>query len=388
MERKKILWLVSWYPNQNDLFDGDFIQRHARAAAIYNDVHVIFVKVVNDALHAGEEIKKATGLTEQIIYFKQPVFLGKMLKHLRWKKLFYAAVKSYIKTNGTPAVVHVHVPWKAGLVALWLKKKYGIPFIVTEHWGIYNHVAQGRFHQQPGYVQNGIKNIIGQAGKLVSVSNYVGNGIRQMIIEKPFVVMPNVVDTSLFFLGKEKYSVFTFIHVSNMVALKNVAGIIDAFAQLIKSGVVAQMVFIGNRNNEYSTYADEVGLLNTSVFFRGEIGYADVAKEMQLVHCFVLNSSIENAPCVISEALCCGLPVIATEVGGVPEMITTADGLLIPPNDTTALTKAMENMYTQYTAFSAVGISQKAIAKYSYSAIANAFQNLYESDTTNISSAN
>ncbi len=378
MHRKKILWLVSWYPNRNDFYDGDFIQRHARAAAIYHDVHVIFVTVINDALHAGEEIKKVTGLTEQIIYFKQPVFLGKMLKHLRWKKLFYTAVDSYIKTNGKPDVVHVHVPWKAGLVALWLKKKYRLPFIVTEHWGIYNRVAEGHFHQQAGYVQTGIKNIIGQADKLISVSNYVGNGIREMIIEKPFVVMPNVVDTSLFFLGKEKYSVFTFIHVSNMVALKNVAGIIDAFAQLIKSGVVAQMVFVGNRNNEYSSYADGVGLLNTSVFFRGEIGYADVAKEMQLANCFVLNSNIENAPCVISEALCCGLPVIATEVGGVPEMLSTTDGLLIPPNDTAALLNAMRNMYNQYSSFDTTRISEKAIAKYAYGAIARAFQHLYE----------
>ena len=43
MQRKKILWLASWYPNRNDPFDGDFIQRHARAAAIDHDIHVIHV---------------------------------------------------------------------------------------------------------------------------------------------------------------------------------------------------------------------------------------------------------------------------------------------------------------------------------------------------------
>ena len=71
MRRKKILWLVSWYPNKNDRFDGDFIQRHARAAAIYHDVHVIFVTDTEMEKAMDEEWNYATGLTEQIIYFKK-----------------------------------------------------------------------------------------------------------------------------------------------------------------------------------------------------------------------------------------------------------------------------------------------------------------------------
>ena len=43
-ERKNILWLASWYPNKIDGFKGDFIQRHAKAAAIYEDVQVIHVE--------------------------------------------------------------------------------------------------------------------------------------------------------------------------------------------------------------------------------------------------------------------------------------------------------------------------------------------------------
>ena len=54
MQRKKILWLVSWYPNRNDKFDGDFIQRHARAAAIYHDVHVIFVTDTEMSVEGGQ----------------------------------------------------------------------------------------------------------------------------------------------------------------------------------------------------------------------------------------------------------------------------------------------------------------------------------------------
>ena len=123
-ERKKILWLVSWYPNRNDRFDGDFIQRHARAAAIYHDIHVIFVTDA-DLDHAlEEEWNYATGLTEQIIYFKTTTgFLKRTRKHLVWKSLFRGAVKKYISQHGQPDLVHVHVPWKAGTIALWAKEK-------------------------------------------------------------------------------------------------------------------------------------------------------------------------------------------------------------------------------------------------------------------------
>ena len=36
-----VLWLPSWYPNKLSPFDGDFIQRHAKAAALYNDIAII-----------------------------------------------------------------------------------------------------------------------------------------------------------------------------------------------------------------------------------------------------------------------------------------------------------------------------------------------------------
>ena len=152
MQRKKILWIVSWYPNKNDRFDGDFIQRHARAAAIYQDVHVIFVTDAEMEKPTDEEWNYVTGLTEQIIYFKRKKgFAARLRKQLTWRSTFQQAVKNYIQENGLPDCVHVHIPWKAGLIALWMKKKYGKEFIVTEHWGMYNSVVEGNFYKSQNY---------------------------------------------------------------------------------------------------------------------------------------------------------------------------------------------------------------------------------------------
>ena len=377
MHRKKILWLASWYPNRNDWFDGDFIQRHARAVAIYHDVHVIFVTEAGIENAIEEEWNYATGLTEQIIYFKKTNgFLSRIRKQLSWRNIFQKAVEKYIDKNGTPDHIHVHVPWKAGLIALWVKKKYGIDFIVTEHWGIYNEVVEDNFYRKPVITQNLLKKIFSEAKGFVSVSRYLAEGVRKIVGKEVDAIIPNVVDTTLFFHKDEKYSKFTFTHVSNMVPLKNVKGILDAFKEVSQKNSELQLILIGNRNDEYVNYAANLGLLNSAVFFRGEISYREVAEEMQRSHCFILNSVMENSPCVIGEALCCGLPVIATNVGGIPELLNDTNSMLVSASDTMALSKAMEDVIRNYS-FNQNQISEEASKKCGYSAIAAAFDSFY-----------
>jgi len=154
MQRKKILWLVSWYPNKNDRFDGDFIQRHARAAAIFHTIHVIFVTETEMEQPIEQEWHQATNITEQIIYFKKKKGpFARLYRQLRWKKLFQKAVEEYISKNGKPDGTHVHIPWKSGLIALWLKKKYHTPFLVSEHWGMYDAAGPEYFHKKPALQQ-------------------------------------------------------------------------------------------------------------------------------------------------------------------------------------------------------------------------------------------
>jgi glycosyltransferase involved in cell wall biosynthesis len=381
MDRKRILWLASWYPNLNDRFDGDFIQRHARAAAIEYDVHVIFVTDASIDRDIEEEWNYATGLTEQIIYFKRRKGLvGRIWKQLIWRRLFLKAVDDYFLKNGAPACVHVHVPWKAGLIALALKKKYGWNFIVTEHWGIYNKIAEGNYFTQPFYIKNALKRIYKKAKAFVTVSNYLGEGVNKIVVPKEFSILPNVVDTTLFFYRNEKYSRFSFIHVSNMVPLKNIEGLLQAFKILVDKGNLPdmQLILVGNRNDEHVQKAKNLGLLNTSVFFRGEVPYTEVAKEMQLAHCLIVNSHIENSPCVIGEAHCCGLPVIATQVGGIPEMINPNNGILVPPASIGRLADAIQDMIRTYNKYNPSEISTKAKAKYSYAAVAEKLNVIYK----------
>lgn len=378
-DRKKILWLVSWYPNKTDAFDGDFIQRHARAAALYDDIHVIFVKDAEQDKEREEEWRNENGLSEQIIYFKKPQgFFARITKQTTWRKLYIKAVEDYLRENGKPHLVHVHVPWKVGLIALALKRKYGLKYLVTEHAGIYNTKVEDNFNSKSSLVKRLVKQVFREADHFISVSRFLAEGVNKMVVEKEYSVVHNVVDTSLFNYSDQKHTRFTFLHVSNMVPLKNVSGILKAFQQFIKeANPDAQLILIGNRDDTYEKEAKRLGLLNRSVFFKGEIPYAEVARGMQRAHCFILNSTIENSPCVIGEALCCGLPVIATQVGGIPELVTERNSILISPHSDTELRKAMLHVYQNYAGFHQKQVSENAVNAFSFSEVGRQLHSFY-----------
>lgn len=384
MARKKILWLCSWYPGRTEPFNGDFIQRHAMAAALYNDIHVIHV--IGDASgiiqHTQQEMNKSDGLTEQIIYFKKTAsFFGRIRSQFTWTKLFRKAIQQYIKDQGRPQLVHVQVPMKAGIPALWMQRKYKVPFIITEHWGIYNDVAEDRYPLRSNAFKYYTKKVFENAAGFISVSTFLGEGVNRMVVKKQYEVIPNVVDTSLFYYKEKPFTRFRFIHVSNMVSLKNAEGILRAFKILVEKRGDVELIMVGNTDDRLRVYANSIGLSDKQVLFRGEVPYEQVAKEMQEAGCLILFSNIENSPCVIGEALCCGLPVIATNTGGIPELVNAANAVLITPKDEEALAAEMQRMTSDYGAYDRKKIAEHASGKFSYPVAGKKMDYLYSAFT-------
>jgi glycosyltransferase involved in cell wall biosynthesis len=89
---------------------------------------------------------------------------------------------------------------------------------------------------------------------------------------------------------------------------------------------------------------------------------------MQFADAFVLSSRYENLPCVLLEALATGTPMIATNVGGVAEIINPGNGILVPSEDKKSLLAAMQAI--QQKSYDADQMHQEAVMKYSQTAIA------------------
>ena len=88
-------------------------------------------------------------------------------------------------------------------------------------------------------------------------------------------------------------------------------------------------------------------------------------------------SRYENLPCVILESLCCGLPVITSTVGGIPEVINTTNGVLVEPGNQGQLLQAMLHCMNDPTQFDRATIAAHAQQLFSYDAVGKQFAELY-----------
>ena len=90
--------------------------------------------------------------------------------------------------------------------------------------------------------------------------------------------------------------------------------------------------------------AMDLGLLDKIVFFPGLKTQDDLASEINNADFLVLSSHYETFGSVVIESLACGIPVVATNVGVVSDIVNKQNGLIVPPGDADALEQAILSM--------------------------------------------
>ena len=298
-----------------------------------------------------------------------------VLKYRSLQKKMYADIS---RKHGIPALVHVHVAMKAGMLALYLKSKYRIPFVVSEHWTGYYKESQPNIYTIGNTLRSLIKQVIRQASQVFPVSADLGKKICETVKPVPFEVIPNVVDTRLFNYKESEIPVFRFIHPSYLNYQKNPEGMIEAAAILAQKGYQFELVLLGNKKPELESLAKQKGLFNTHVFIKDFVSYPEVATQMQQSSALLMFSRFENLPCVVLEALCCGLPVISTRVGGIAEVINNTNGLLVNNEDVEGLANAMKKMIDEYSSYNRSQIATEAAKKFSYSIVGSQYSKWYK----------
>lgn len=382
---KKILWLASWYPNALTPYDGDFIQRHARAVSRFREIIVIHIKKDEEGIIAKDVkvvLSSEKNLREIIVFYHSPKtrfrFLNRLISSIKYKKIYRQVLKKYIKENGKPALVHVHVALKAGLMALYLKKKMNIPFIVTEHWSGYFKEAKVNIYNSGFLIRNYTKRVLSNATLLLPVTQKMGEVINKTVTKIPYEVVPNVVETSLFYYEPFTNKKFRFIHASSLNYYKNPEGIIRAVKQLADEGIDFEILFIGWVTQSLIALADELSLTGKYILFKDPVSYMEVAAEMQQASSLVLFSRIESLPCVLLEALCCGLPVISSDVGGINKVVNETNGLLVESENEMQLATAMKEMISNFELYDRPAIAEEAGAAFNYDTVGKQISAIYD----------
>lgn len=380
----KILWLCSWYPHSTDNLDGDFVERHAKSLATQQKVDVIHL-VQNINLLKGEdariEMREDPNIKARIYYVPYPQSGIKKLDQVLFNRRFYAQLKlalnTYINENSIPDIVHVHVPVKMGIGAVWLKRKYKIPFVVTEHATTYFKYSHDNYFNRGFIFRYATQKVFSEAKAVLSVSYCLMKVLEDMFsIRKAFLIR-NAVNTSLFFPVEVKNKVKRFIHVSMMVPFKNIEGILKVLARLNTMNRSWEMTFVGPASDYYIQLAIDLGL-DKQVSWKGTLSYEDVAKEVQQSDALIHFSKYENLPCVVNEALCCGLPVITSDVGGIAELINDSNGILVENENIDQLTNAMLTYLLNPDRFNKQMISTSASAMFNYDFIGKEIIQIYK----------
>lgn len=380
----KVLWLASWYPDEYEPTNGDFIQRHAQAVSQLMHVDVIHVVQAGRKFNSlNKAVKNNDGnLHEEIHYFTYKKcnidWVDKILYNKTYWRYYKNILNEYIEKKGKPDLIHVHIPFKAGIIAMAFLRKYNIPFIVSEHSSLYLKEAKDNFYTRDFYFRFYTEHTFKKAALVTTVSAAIAKVLKQMFSLKDVRVISNVVDTKYFyFKPKENNKTFRWIHVSTMHPLKNVDKIIQAFNNILHGKNDWELILVGPVNNEYEKLVEQLNL-QSKIKFIGEISYEDVAKQMQQADALIMFSKHENFPCVIIEALCCGLPVVSSNVGGIGEAVNNSNGILVEANNISELQSAIISMMNYINNYNVEKISVEAISKYNYDTIAKQFVSIYK----------
>jgi glycosyltransferase involved in cell wall biosynthesis len=240
--------------------------------------------------------------------------------------------------------VHAHFASHPALVALIVHRLTGIPFSFTAH-GSDLHVDQTALAWK-----------LREADQALTVSEYNREFVRSRLgraAADKLRVLHCGVDTERLVRDQELPSdCFEILCVAALRGVKGHAHLIEACHLLRQRNVAFRCHLVGGgpRERELVRLAERRGL-SDRIHFHGPLPHDVVLERMRAAHVQVLCSVQDRAgrregiPVALMEAMSCGLPVVASRISGVPELVEHGrSGLLTPPGDARAIAEALERL--------------------------------------------
>lgn len=382
LKKKNILHLLSWFPTPNDPTAGNFCLK--QILSVSPMANSVILSVYTDTRLSQKtqiEVIDYKSFKHILIHVSPSKFpLDKMARVLNKWRIFHAYNKGlkYVKKSYfIPDLLHLHVTLPVGKVAYYWWKRYKLPYILTEHWSIF--LPQNNAVMTSQTLKN-IRRIANHAQMILPVSEILKESMQQYGISAPFSVIPNVVNTEIF-IGQQNqpHSLKRILHISTLSdEVKNFSGILRVILQLSKKRADFVLDVVHDYPKpEFEKYVLDHNLQDF-VIFHGKREESEVAQFYAQSDFFVSFSNFETQGVVLLESFACGRPVIATQVGGVPEIVNAERGILIPAKDEDALLKSVEYMLDNYETFDKDKIRDYACRNFSREVIGAQINAVYE----------
>lgn len=372
----KVLNITSWYPNKWNSTEALFIKEHFEACEPYIDQTLWHVQVRSEGslfwTHFDRCSKK-----ENYFILESRIQQWRVLELLSLVLLILLRIRLGRRWWD---IVNIHIAYPLLRFPRFFKWLFGKQVVITEHWSAYHRnfsLPDGSKAKQrmQRMFHHGIPVITVSRALMDDIIRFAGTD------NFPQYIVPNVVDPDLFYPAKvhnREHEKPVFLMVASWAPIKRPLLVMAAFAKFLKTCPDAQLRIVGSGHQwaNMKIFVAEHSL-DENIELLGAMSKEAIAGEMRDADCFLHASDYETFSVVCAEALCCGLPVIASNVGGIPEFVNTSNGILVENTHQAwlnALTAFMEKQHT----WDKHEISRIAVARFNPHEIGNRFLKVYE----------
>jgi glycosyltransferase involved in cell wall biosynthesis len=229
-----------------------------------------------------------------------------------------------------------------------------------------------------------VRRVLRRAKVLISISDYDSRALGGLVHGRQ-VHIPNPIGREFFGLAPSAPTGPRLLYAGVMTRRKNIEGLLNAFAIALRSVPAATLAVVGPHHDpayaaSVRAYARRLGL-GGSVEFTGHVESGRLLAEIRQARAVVLFSREETAPTILAQAMAAGKPIVASRVGGIPEMVQNGEnGWLVGSEDVAALAERMIAVLRDQPVALALGRRghQIALERYEPTAVARRTVAAYE----------
>jgi teichuronic acid biosynthesis glycosyltransferase TuaC len=246
--------------------------------------------------------------------------------------------------------VNAHWVYPDGIAAANMARQIGVPTLLTALGSDVNVSAE--FPGRRRKLASALKAVQGASGvsqalteRLIALgsapeqTHYIPNGVNRKIFAPPNTEDITINRVALGLNPGRKYLVF----VGRLHPVKGLVHLLEALSILLTENRLdfdTLLIGTGEIESELKTSA-QARQLDPFVRFIGNVPHTKVREWLSAGDVFCLPSLMEGMPNVVLEALACGLPIVASRVGGIPDIVNESSGILVPPGNAKALASAV-----------------------------------------------
>ncbi len=327
LNEKKILFLTFWYPSSKNPVRGIFIREHALALKNHGCNVLVFAVDVDYGSRLFEvrnhRFTDPDGLCVYMVSVRSLFYKLIYVSNPLMNRLVFRHFRNNILPSFDPEIIHSSVLHPAAIAGHYICVRTGKPHIITEHWG-----KVGKFFNRSLFSSMG-RRTYEHANYITAVSQWMKKELGNFVSDPDkIIVTPNVVDSVFKTAGYARDSTIRFTAVATWEPPKNISILVQALEILSRELPFSITLNIVGEGSLLDPILRNTEKYHFTITHHGYLSKPQIAALLQHTDLFLHCSFGETFSIVIAEALSCGVPVVASEVAAIPELVSNENGVL------------------------------------------------------------